>query len=151
MEAIRKLLVGHFHVGAVVDGSEAFRALKGKRILNERILIRDCGDIHPFHDGPIFDAQHVRVEDTDKNWVYYWLNTRRFPNAKRVELLAHPCEPCVMWHWGKSGVDLVLDENWRNYKRRWAAEYKNISVGKLRDQDNGVSYTEPLRIEPQLK
>lgn len=119
----------------VVNGSRAFRALRGKVVKSKRVIICDCGDIHPFSAGPVFEAEHVRVESCDKNWVYYWLRPHTFPNVKHIELNSHPCERVVLSIWGEmrsNGVTLQLDTRFASYKERWAGGYDNIQLSDLR-------------------
>ena len=57
-----------------------FLSLKDKII----IMIEQCGDIHPFNSGPIFKgAEKILLLNCDKNFVFYWLNKRTFPNVKK--------------------------------------------------------------------
>src|SRR2546430_12300908 len=67
--------------------------LKGKRILNENILITNFPDIHPYEFPPIFvNAKNVFMHHNYKYFTYYWLNKIIFPNNPTIYLDGDPCD-----------------------------------------------------------
>lgn len=90
-------------------GWQAWHALRGKRVLNEAVVLRGLGDIHPYHPSPVFDATTLFVEaGVDKNFVYYWVRPHVFPRLQTLYLGASPCEGVPMTAWEQGAVSLFL-------------------------------------------
>lgn len=84
----------------------------------------------------------------DKNFVYYWLNQRTFPNVKKIYLSSHPCDPRVLNRFPQS--TLLLDKFYEEYKTRWSRDLNNIVIieeGVIRSQVEKET-TEKLAITP---
>lgn len=114
-----------------------FRKLAGDVPSLSKLMFTQCMDIHPsFPDPPVFnDAKYVYMDKCNKNFVYYWLDKETFPNVKKIYLDSHPCEPCVFKrfsvgeHYNPSGeTPLVLSENYKEYKTRWANDFDNVTI-----------------------
>ena len=66
--------------------------LAGKVITNKHVRLSNYHDIHLFRNRPIFShAETLFVTDCDKNFTYYWVDHRIFPNVKNLYLVSHPC------------------------------------------------------------
>lgn len=108
----------------------------GKTIDFEMVVIKNMGDIHPFSDGPVFNCKTVVVERCDKNFVYYWLNHKTFPNVTNIFLLSHPCEPNLFLRWyyiqkysqNATIPNIYLSHWYSRYKDRWASEMENVQT-----------------------
>ena len=102
---------------ARILGWQSWNSLTGKIIKNQRVEINGCGDIHPYLNGPIFNGTRTLfLNRCDKNFVYYWLNERRFPNIKTIYLSSHPCEPVVLRRF--TGAHIYLSNWFGSYKIR---------------------------------
>lgn len=107
------------------QSSLEWNGLNGKLIKNSTVILQGFGDIHPYHPGPKFNAEKVYVYNCDKNFVFYWINEWRFPNLKELNLMSHPCEPCVL----RQNFPLInLSQDYLRYKRRWAEFHDNVVV-----------------------
>ena len=122
-----------------------FVKLSGNVSTFSKIIFTQCGDIHPFSNHPIFnDTKYVYMKNCDKNFVFYWLRRNIFPNAIKIYLDSHPCEPDVLHRFSKidknhflvgggycdpaDGVSIILTENYKRYKNRWANELDNVTI-----------------------
>jgi len=120
---------------AQIVGHQSWKNLTGKYINNKCVEIRDCGDIHPYRNGPIFKGtETLFMNSCDKNFVYYWLNNQTFPNVKTIYLSSHPCEYPVMRRFPQSQI--YLNDWYQRYKTRWADDLTNVNVMKG-DEING--------------
>ena len=109
-----------------INGSKVWDNLKNKIIHNEVIEIKDCYN-DAFIKGPIFKkAETIFMTECDKNFVYYWLDKRTFPNVQRIFLNSHPCEMPVLHRF--NDALLYLNENERGYKERWARTNINVNL-----------------------
>lgn len=89
--------------------------------------IKDCGDIHPFRGGPVFEnVETVFMRKCDKNFVFYWLNKHTFPKVKTIYLVSHPCEPEIFRRFPE-GIMYIADR-YSHYVHRWADERENIKM-----------------------
>jgi len=113
----------------VINGDDEWQALNGQSIGNSVVYVTDCGDLHPYSNGPVFTgAKIVIIRGCDKNFVYYWVNSSRFPQAEEVYILCHPCEPAVLHRFRKGTIYLV--DWYQNYKNRWAEERESLVIVK---------------------
>jgi hypothetical protein len=113
--------------------------LQNKRIYNTNIILTRYGDIHPFYDGPVFTCKNLFLDHCDKNFIYYWLNRRTFPNVQNVYLGSHPCKPNVL---RRDFAQIHLHEAYRNYKKKWAHENNNIQIITEEKYDEMIQYYE---------
>jgi hypothetical protein len=113
-----------------IVGNQAWKSFTGKYIMNKKIVIRKCVDIHPYKDGPVFNcAETIFMDECDKNFVYYWLNEKTFPAIEKVYLLSHPCDPQVFRRFSQSPKTIIyLSDDFGQYKERWAKKQDNIIV-----------------------
>lgn len=105
----------------------SWHALKNRVILNERVIITDQGDIHPFRDGsgPVFKSKQVLVEGCDKNFICYWVGRHTFPKALKIVLDNHPCDQVVFNRYSHEinrGTELLLPSYYRRYYEYWASQ-----------------------------
>lgn len=105
------------------DNGLEWYQLKYKRVDNNfdiKYLHLDAhGDVYPFNycDPTTFSNVHtIFATDCNKNFVYYWLNRRCFPNLRTLYLMSHPCEPHVL---NQKYVTVVLGDTWEGYKKTW--------------------------------
>ena len=75
----------------IIEGIQ-WLTIEGK-VLTERIVeINQCGNIHPYNNGPVFSVTtKVFLMNCDKNFIYYWLKTKTFPTVEDIYLFSHPC------------------------------------------------------------
>lgn len=88
---------------------------------DETLIFRKCGDIHPTK-LLVFPCKTAIFFDCDKNFIYYWLTPRKFPNIEKIYLFSHPCDYSVYSRFPK--------EKWfvsEHYKRYFPEDYKFIS------------------------
>lgn len=109
---------------ARVVGQKSWISLTNRKILNKSVEIKECGDIHPFPKGPVFQADTVHLRACNKNFIYYWLDYRTFPRVKHIYLSSHPCECDVLHRFPNAKIFLV--DQYRGYKERWADELNNV-------------------------
>ena len=112
-------------------GSNLWEKLLGKSIINDTIIIESFGDIHPKLNGPIFTGSKLFMLGCDKNFVYYHMNKKTFPNVTTVYLASHPCEPDVF---RRKFEQIYLIDDYKHYKEKWAEgldRVKNISCDDL--------------------
>jgi len=115
----------------LVKGAEWYD-LKGKSFNEPIVNLENCGDIHPFKDGPVFKRAHtLYINRCDKNFVYYWIEEKVFPSAKVIYLNSHPCDPRV-FHRFKSAT-IFLNKRYQHYKERWAPNRENIVINLKTD------------------
>lgn len=105
------------------ENRRAWNNLKTRRVRNNKKIkylhTDNCGDVHTFeyHDPSTFTNVHtIFATRCDKNFVYYWLNYRHFPNLQTLYLMSHPCEPTVL---RQNGVKIIMDHHWKKYKNIW--------------------------------
>jgi hypothetical protein len=68
------------------------KAVKTSSSSNEVLVFKQFGDIHPIPNYPAFNGhEKVWFTNCDKNFIYYWLDQRRFPDVKEINLFSHPC------------------------------------------------------------
>lgn len=103
----------------------AWHKLTGKQINNKTVILCNYGDIHLFHDGPIFMANKVYINHCDKNFIFYWINKQYFPNIKELYILSHPCEPSVLQ---RDISYIYLSDKYKKYKEGWVPNYDNVKI-----------------------
>lgn len=121
---LKKFIVRIVNTGTNRHISPEWESLKGKTVMNNTVEISGMGDIHPFKNGPIFDSETVYLTSCDKNFIYYWMNTRNFPKVKTLYLFSHPCEPDVMHRF--PDTQIYLGESYLTYKKRWVNDLDNV-------------------------
>lgn len=100
---------------------------KGKEINDPIVIIEECGDFHPFKDGPVFKGTHIACFDwCDKNFIYYWMKPEVFPDLKTIYLNSHPCESKVFYRF--KDATIYLDTRYQRYKDRWADHRESVIV-----------------------
>ena len=86
------------------------------------------------------------IDDCEKNYVYYNLDTHHFPNVKKIYINSHPCEYSVLHrHFLVNGeIEIFLSEKWYYYyKERWFAEGSYIKPIKSEDMEKELKkYTD---------
>ena len=108
--------------------------LRGKKILNENILICGFGDIHPFTNNPIFtNAKNIYLHNNYKYFHYYWINKTVFPTLPNIILNGHPCDSPVL----DRGFTMYLTPYYFHTAIRYANEIgANISLlHKIENED----------------
>lgn len=124
----------------VHSGHQQWTQLGGMVVLNDNIHIQGFGDISPqlfrSHDGlgtykhtPRFLAKNVFVSQCDKNFVFYWMNQRIFPQLENLYLASHPCEPCVL----RQDFNIYLTDTYRRYATRWGKNTQIISTDQFKE------------------
>ena len=112
---------------AKISGSQSWRNLTGKIVKNRCVEILNCGDIHPYAKGPVFKGTlTVIINSCNKNFVYYWLHQRTFPDVINIYLLSHPCEPTVLRRFPNSNI--YLSHDYQQYKTRWANDLNQVNI-----------------------
>jgi hypothetical protein len=100
--------------------------LKSQIITNKHIIVQNIGDIC-LHSHPIFpNAKEIIVRNCDKNYVYYHIDDRTFPNLKNLYLLSHPCEPSFFIRFTKPEQKILLSNHYKEYKERWAKNRTDV-------------------------
>ena len=132
------------NIATKITGQQ-FVKLSNKVITCPKVIFTQCMDIHPFSKGPIFDhARYVYLDGCNKNFVYYWLNRKTFPNVQKIYLNSHPCQSNVLHRFAKYkandyvtmvgiydqryAIPIVLSDNYERYKTRWFKELNNVST-----------------------
>ena len=92
--------------------------LKGKTIKNQNVILSSYNDIQPFTNSPIFLCDNLIIYKCDVDFVYYWINKRTFPNAKRIYLDSPPYDLQYDYDY------IYLHEKHKQY-REW---FKNIVI-----------------------
>ena len=134
-----------FRKVAHVVGDAAWLNLKGKYITNQCVAIRGCGDIHPFHDAPIFTgANIVFITGCDKNFVYYWLTSRTFPNAQIVYLNSHSCDYPVLRRFPRA--QMYLSDWYEHYKECWVGDLDRVTAMPREDIETALASLEDEKI-----
>lgn len=73
-------------------------------------------------------AETLFVDECEKNFVYYNINTRYFPNVKTIYCNSHPCESMVLKRHhdmyiqenNPDEITIYLTEQWMDmYKQKW--------------------------------
>lgn len=93
------------------------------RLLNKVVCLR--GGVNSHLPARFPNCETLFIDDCDKNYVYYNLDTIHFPKVKTIYLNSHPCEYSVLHrHFLVNGkVDIFLTERWyHTYKDRWFSE-----------------------------
>ncbi|MBA3756248.1 MAG: hypothetical protein H0X02_08520 [Nitrosomonas sp.] len=107
----------------LINTHEAWKALR--TISPATCILSQLGDIHPYHDGPVIQAHTVVLDNCDKNFVFYWLNSRTFPYMNTLVLNSHPCEPSIVrWIARRSHMRTLVHENRYSYINRWCRDVK---------------------------
>ena len=109
----------------IISRNTHFRKLFGKFVYNENVAFRWCGDIKPTKYGPIFsNCKIVFVDNCDKNFVYYWINKRRFPNINSIYIFdTHPCDSEVVNRFYDTRIKFYLC---CEYKCRWDKDSDDV-------------------------
>ena len=107
-----------------------WESLTGKTISSNYVILSKYGDIHPFHNGPIFLCETLMLNRCDKNFLRYWFKSKTFPNVKTVYIGSHPGDWYVL---NDKDMDIFLTEGYFNwYYDRWWSEKHNIkSISQL--------------------
>jgi hypothetical protein len=109
-----------------LKGNTNWLKLSNQHFACNTVNVQNMGSVPPFHEGPTFYAENVFLTYCDKNFVFYWLHSATFPNAKRIYLSSHPCEYDVLHRFPKG--TLYLSEDYRRYKTWWAEENGRVIV-----------------------
>lgn len=82
----------------IIESAIDWYNLRNNIISNKIVHIKNCGDIQPFPNGPIFEnAELIYIENCHKNFLFFWLNSYTFPNTKEIYLNTHPCSQYVLY------------------------------------------------------
>ncbi|AYV82226.1 MAG: hypothetical protein Homavirus18_6 [Homavirus sp.] len=73
-----------------IFGNENWRQYDNQTVVEENVLLEELVDIHPYQEQPKFMANTLFLQHCDKNFVYYHLHKRRFPQCEEVWLNSHP-------------------------------------------------------------
>ena len=65
------------------------------------------------------------VDRCEKNFVYFYIRKRTFPNLEEVFLACSPCEPQIFYEGFKK---IHLTKNYERYKERWAKNNDTVDV-----------------------
>lgn len=125
----------------VAEGRETWTSHENKTIQRNLVVIKHMGDIHPTSQKPKFECETLVLDQCDKNFVYYWLDSGVFPNVRNIFLLSHPCEPNVFSRWyniqkyypSKTIPNIFLAHYYERYKNRWADDMDNVHI--INDDD----------------
>lgn len=93
------------------------------------VVFDACGDIHPRKSYVVSfpDAKVVFMNRCDKNFVYYWLRPRVFPNVERIYLFSHPCMPNYLRAFPET-TEIYFSKWYEEYKTRWYPSSANIHI-----------------------
>lgn len=130
---------------AQIIGSMAWRALAQKRVLNERVLLSGCGNIHLSGMArPELHSSTVFVTGCDKNFPYYWLRPSIFPRVKTLYLDTHPCEFSVIERFPQA--DIFLNERFKRYNNV-GMRVRNLPYERMRTIiEQAQTNTAPLEV-----
>ena len=109
-----------------------------KTFLNKIVCLRGGDNSHLSATFP--ECETLFVINCEKNYVYYNLDTIRFPNVKKIYTNSHPCEYSVLHrHFLVNGeIEIFLEEKWyHHYKDRWFSEgsyIKPLQNEKMMDE-----------------
>lgn len=126
----------------VLKGEKDWEKNYGKKLVSDNVIITMMGDIHPNDNGPIIECNSVIIKNCNKNFVYYWLNNKTFPQVENIFLLSHPCDKKVFSRWEsvetnenkKSIPNIFLSHRYIKYKIRWAKKLDNVSIAEDIDE-----------------
>jgi hypothetical protein len=119
-----RILVDYLYSECTVTGREWFGI--GNMSGYVKLTVNYCGDIHPY-DGPKFpDVEILVMNGCDKNFVYYWLNKRIFPNVKEIWLNSHPCDSSVLGRF-KNAI-IYLSDRFERFKMTY---HNNVTLYKF--------------------
>ena len=101
-----------------VIGTSAWRGLQGVCIPKVvHVDFMNIFDMQCLSNSPVFpDVQSLSVRSCDKNWSYYHIDKRIFPQAQQVILFSHPCEFPVVYRFPRTFID---EGHYRQYLGRW--------------------------------
>jgi hypothetical protein len=78
-----------------ITNTTDFVNLKDTRPSALLVRFSNIGDVHPFGNLCFPNAETIVIVDCNKNFTYYWLTPKIFPNVKEIYLMSHPCDYCV--------------------------------------------------------
>lgn len=118
----------------LINGGLEWYTLKNNIISNKIIHIKNCGDIQPFPNGPIFEsAETVYIENCNKNFLLNWLNRYTFPVVKEIYLNTHPCSQYILYRMtDNSNCNIYIDYDFSHYLNIWKISSKNIVAHDVR-------------------
>jgi hypothetical protein len=134
----------------IVNGREEWSSYAGKIINDKIVVLKQMGDIHPYENPPKFSCETIMLDQCDKNFVYYWLDSSVFTNVKNIFLLSHPCESNFFLRWyyiqnyypTRTIPNIFLAHYYERYKNRWARGMENVII---LDEDNIKNLTTKIR------
>lgn len=101
--------------------------LGGSVINHHTVDIVGCGDFGAGTRPRFPNAEKIFIRDCDKNFVYKNVDERRFPNAKELWLISHPCESYFFQRFPNSTIYLLTD-SYNYYKGHWFSDQRVKSV-----------------------
>ena len=112
----------------IITGSKDWEKYNEKIIDNKVTVINNMPDLHPYNNGVTIKSSTVVVNMCNKNFVYYWINKKTFPNVKDIFLFSHPCEQTFFkrWYTEKNTPNIYLCNSFGRYKDMWASEMDNV-------------------------
>lgn len=140
----------------VVDGRNEWYLLTNKTINRNIVILKQMGDIHPTQHKPKFNCETLILDQCNKNFVYYWLDSGIFPDVQNIFLLSHPCEPNIFSRWynvqkyypNKIVPNIFLAHYYERYKNRWANEMENVIIINDNDIEFLKNKLNILELEP---
>ncbi|AGF84978.1 hypothetical protein QJ854_gp804 [Moumouvirus goulette] len=115
-------------------------------IKNETIVLLGFGDFTPCINSKIFLAKKLYVSKCDKNFVYYWIHKKKFPNLETLYIDSHPCDPSFFC---KEISKIYLSDHYKNYKDTYGKHNDNVEIIKRDDFNNIIQQlqVEEIKIE----
>ncbi|AKI80579.1 hypothetical protein QJ850_gp120 [Acanthamoeba polyphaga mimivirus] len=98
--------------------------LNHKTLKNETVVLEKYNEINS-SIGPVFHCKNLFVDSCDKDFVYFFINKKFFPNVRKLYLASNPCSPEVLW---RDFDTIYLTEIFSHYKNQWANNYKNVKI-----------------------
>lgn len=98
--------------------------LEGKVFLNKNVFLGGLFCCSAGVRVSFPNCKTLFVDKCDKNFVYFYIDKRRFPNVEEVYLNASPCDSKIFYE----GFKIHLTENYKRYKERWASRDDKVDV-----------------------
>ena len=122
------ILISHMYNAELYNNSKWNNLINKQLIVYNKpyVSISGCGDIHPSL-YPIFpNTTTVSINNCNKNFVYYWLDRKTFPNVNTIYLNSHPCSTSVLSRF--KNTTIYLSRRFSSYKLKWHPNDNNIHV-----------------------
>lgn len=130
-----------YKIAELCGKKHQFDTLSKSIIKNKIISIKNFANEHPTENGPVFKSELVFIDKCDKNFIYYWLNKKTFPNAQCIYLACHPCDDVVF----KRNLTIKLVDN--DFTKRWQKYIPAVNIIKESHYNYLLNNCKPEDIE----